>query len=271
MRYYYCKGRADQILHYARSAVGLRTLAIITVGDDPASEAYVRGKLNDAAKSRIDTIHIKFSKDTKYSTVKATIDWLNSNRDVNGIILQLPTTFTKSDEKQLANCVHYRKDVDGLAPSSKYKPCTALGVMDIIHQNIVSIRGLRVLVIGRSKLAGEPIAQMCLAEDATVTIAHSCTKNLNELLAQNDIIISAAGRPRLVNLQLCKQAKLVVDVGINRVDGKLVGDCYNMDDTGSGTIVTPVPGGVGLMTRAMLMANVTEIDILECDRRIMNL
>ncbi len=262
MKYYYCKELANDVLDEIREKVKRHdkkpTLAILTIGHDPASEVYVRGKLNDASRCNIHTMHISFDDGIHPIRVDDEIKRLNKCKQISGIIVQQPMPFDKETSECIIERVSPFKDVDGLHADSAFTPCTALGVMKIIHEAIGDITGYNVLVIGRSKLAGEPIAKLALKNNATVTVAHSYTRHLDCMLPHYDVIISAAGIPNLVNLELCTNAKLVIDVGINHVDGKLCGDCYNMHDTGDGTLVTPVPGGVGLMTRAMLMKNVSD-------------
>ncbi len=257
MQYYKCDQQAHALLERIKKQeiATSPTLAIISVGSDPASEAYVRGKIKDAEYCDFKTIHISFGANERFNNVVHAVEELNKRADIYGIIVQQPLPYSPDRVASIISRIAPEKDVDGLTKNSPFVPCTAMGVMDIINTTVHDISGKMVLVIGRSKLAGKPIAEMALAQNATVTIAHSKTRNLNDLLPLYDIIVTAVGQRNLVDLQLCKQAELVVDVGITRADGKLWGDCYNMDNTGDGTIVTPVPGGVGLMTRAMLMRN----------------
>ena len=150
------------------------------------------------------------------------------------------------------------KDVDGLHRDSKFSPCTPEGIMYILQKEIGDLEGKTALIIGRGKLVGKPLFDMLLQANCTVTMAHSKTKDLESMLQSYDIIIVAAGKPKLVDLSKCN-AQIVVDVGVNRVDGKLCGDCYNFNETSnSDMLVTPVPKGIGLMTRAMLIKHIAE-------------
>jgi methylenetetrahydrofolate dehydrogenase (NADP+)/methenyltetrahydrofolate cyclohydrolase len=173
-----------------------------------------------------------------------------------GIIIQLPLP-KGWDEEYFTNLVPPTLDVDGFVRDSRFKPCTPEGIIYLLKQEIGDLTGKTALIVGRGKLVGEPIVKMLLDEDCTVTIAHSKTKNLHGLLGMHhDIVISAVGRPKLINL-LWTSANVVIDVGVNRDEnGKLCGDCYEV--SGSDTKVTPVPKGIGLMTRAMLMKHMIE-------------
>jgi methylenetetrahydrofolate dehydrogenase (NADP+)/methenyltetrahydrofolate cyclohydrolase len=150
--------------------------------------------------------------------------------------------------------------VDGFLPTSKFKPCTPEGIMYVLEKELGDLTGMNALVIGRGKLVGKPVAQMLLDADCTVTIAHSKTEFLEGLLYPSDIIISAVGKPNTVNLYECGHAKVVIDVGVNRdANGKLCGDCFNFGEVYREMGVTPVPKGIGLMTRAMLMKHMGEV------------
>lgn len=250
MKYIDCKAYAQDILDGVRAVPHKKTLRILTMGNDPASASYVKGKIKDCEYCGIPYQHI-------IAESEGQLLWYifegNSNDDVGGMIVQLPLP-KGVDEKRYTEAVRIDKDVDGFKAGSPYKPCTPEGIMYLLRKQIKDLTGLRALVIGRGKLVGEPIAKMLLEADCTVTIAHSKTKNLDELLACNDIIVAAAGKARLVDLMKCKSTAVVIDVGVNRnSEGKLCGDCYNFFESDGGLSVTPVPGGIGLMTRAMLM------------------
>ena len=260
MQYIDCKKYANEILEQVKNTNDKKKLVILTVGEDPASQSYVKGKIKDCEYCGIPYEHIKIE-DSQYSHNELLVYIENSNCDdsVGGIIVQLPLP-KWMDEQYYTNAVRVDKDVDGFKDNSPFKPCTPEGIMYILEKELGDLTGLNALVIGRGKLVGEPISKMLLDANCTVTIAHSKTKNLDYILPNYDIIISAAGKPNLVNLEMCN-AKVVIDVGVNRDEnGKLCGDCYNFrTDYCYGTKVTPVPGGIGLMTRAMLMKHVAKI------------
>ena len=255
MKYIDCKSYAQEILDEVKAVPNKKELCILTLGDDIASQSYVKGKIKDCNYCGIPYSHIKASNEIEleYNIFKA-----NSDNAVGGIIVQLPLP-DGINEQYLTNKVDTKKDVDGFKDDSRFSPCTPEGIMYILHKEIGDLTGKTALVIGRGKLVGEPIAKMLLDENCTVTVAHSKTKNLDYILPNYEIIISAVGKPRLVNLEMCN-AQIVIDVGINRDEnGKLCGDCYNFrDDYCHGTKVTPVPGGIGLMTRAMLMKHMVD-------------
>ena len=228
----------------------------MTVGEDPASKSYVKGKIKDCEYCGIPYEHVQCVDDT----LAWNIHKANCNDDVSGIIVQLPLP-KYMDEQFYTDQVLITKDVDGFKHNSPFKPCTPEGIMYILEKELGDLTGKTALVIGRGKLVGEPITKMLIDANCTVTVAHSKTTNLHGLLGlHHDIIITAVGKPNLVNLKWCS-ADVVIDVGVNRDEnGKLCGDCYNFDpDDGSNMKVTPVPGGIGLMTRAMLMKHVARI------------
>lgn len=254
MQYIDCQKYAQSILDEVKAIANKKTLAILTVGNNPASQSYVKGKIKDCERCGIPYKHITLD-DDEYEQWKLNthISRCNFDPEIGGIIVQLPLP-AGWDEDSFVNKVVGRKDVDGFVWDSHFKPCTPEGIMYLLHQELGDLTGKNALVIGRGKLVGKPIVQMLLDENCTVTIAHSKTYNLNELLLRNDIIISAAGKAGLIDLKNCR-AEVVIDVGVNRDEnGKLCGDCYNFDpNDGSDMKVTPVPKGIGLMTRAMLM------------------
>lgn len=260
MQYIDCKKYADEILEQVKAVPNKKALTIITVGDNPASESYVKGKIKDCEYCGIPCNHIKievtdFAKCELYSEIECA----NLDPDVNGIIIQMPLPKIV-DDKHFFDQVRLDKDVDGFKDNSPFLPCTPEGIMYILKKELGDLVGLNVLVIGRGKLVGEPLAKMLLDEDCTVTIAHSKTKNLEYMIPNYEVIISAAGKQNLVDLKMCN-AKVVIDAGVNRdSNGKLCGDCYNFDENFNNNLkVTSVPGGVGLMTRAMLMKHVAKI------------
>lgn len=255
MQYIDCKKYANEILEEVKDIPNKKTLTILTVGDNPASLSYVKGKIKDCEYCGIPYKHIKCVDDD----LAWNIHVANNDDNVGGIIVQLPLP-NSMDEKFYTDQVLITKDVDGFKHNSPFQPCTPEGIMYILDNEIGDLTGKRALVIGRGKLVGEPIAKMLLDANCTVTVAHSKTQDLNWELQNADIIISAVGRPKTVDLGWCWNAEIVIDVGVNRDEnGKLCGDCYNFMDTGDGIKVTSVPGGIGLMTRAMLMKHIGDI------------
>lgn len=251
-----CKQYAQEILDEVKNTPYKKILMILTMANDHASESYIRGKINDCIYCGIPFMPIIVEHD-KY--LAEFINEGNSDPNVAGIIVQLPLP-EGVDETPYIMSVTPSKDVDGFTPNSPFKPCTPEGIMYVLNKETTLV-GKRVLVIGRGKLVGRPLVPMLLDADCTVTIAHSKTTNLDALMEQNDIIISAVGKPKFIDLKKCK-AEIVIDVGVNRDEnGKLCGDCYNFEDTGLGMKVTSVPGGIGLMTRAMLMRHVARVGI----------
>lgn len=252
MQYIDCKQYAQEILDSVKAVPDKKKLVILTVGDDPASQSYVKGKIKDCEYCGIPCEHIKLPNEESSRTALAMhIALANECEFVGGIIVQLPLP-EGFDEELYTSMVRFDKDVDGFHPKSPFKPCTPEGIMYLLHKEMGDLAGKKALVIGRGKLVGEPIAKMLLDADCTVTVAHSKTEYLTWHLMNADIIISAVGKPETVDLNWCLDADVIIDVGVNRnEEGKLCGDCYGHID--NGLRVTPVPNGVGLMTRAMLM------------------
>ena len=253
-----CAKYANEILEQVKATPNKKKLAILTVGNNPASASYVKGKIKDCEYCGIPYQHIMIG-DTPSagSELFTEINLLNADDSVGGIIVQLP--LPNLPESFYVDQVRIDKDVDGFRENSPFKPCTPEGIMYILEKELGDLTGLNALVIGRGKLVGEPVAKMLLDANCTVTVAHSKTKNLNDLIWRNDIIISAVGKSDFLDLNMCS-AKIVIDVGVNRDEhGKLCGDCYNFIDFNYGMKVTTVPGGIGLMTRAMLMKHVARI------------
>jgi len=240
-------------------------LAVILVGEHPASVIYVQNKKKAAASVGIDVDVYQLPYTEKQENVLKLIDELNHSKSVNGILLQLPVP-DHLNATELINAIDYRKDVDGLNPINVGKmvcqlpamiPCTPLACVYLIKQAVSDLTGMHAVVIGRSNLVGRPLTQLLLQEDCTVTQAHSKTKNLAQICQNADIIVSAAGKVGLVNRDMVKEGAVVIDVGINRLDdGKITGDVLFLDMMNRASAVTPVPGGVGPMTVAMLLWNV---------------
>lgn len=245
-----CKSYAQEILDSVKAIPEKKTLVIISMGDDPASKSYIKGKIKDCEYCGIPYRHeIAVDRTDLYQYISAN----NCDNSVGGIIIQLPLPDGINPDVY-TDAVLSTKDVDGFKDNSPFEPCTPEGIMYLLKKEIGDLTGLKALVIGRGKLVGIPMIANLIAVNCTVTIAHSKTRNLEKLLPHYDIIISAVGKAGLVDLKKCR-AKIVIDAGVNRDEhGKLCGDCYNFDPAdGSDMKVTPVPGGVGLMTRAMLM------------------
>lgn len=252
-----CKKYADELLNRVSQVPNKGDLLIVTTGHDPASEAYVKGKMKDAERCGI-TARKVVVRDQE--VLKTAVRIGNEMPDIGGIIIQLPLT-SDFDENECVNLVDIEKDVDGFRAGSPFLPCTPEGIMYVLKKELGDLTGKTALVIGRGKLVGEPIARLLVDADCTVTIAHSKTENLQGMLERHeyDIIICAAGVPRLVNLMRC-YARIVIDAGISVLDGKLCGDCYNFYENYKRNMkVATIPNGIGLMTRAMLMAHVARI------------
>ena len=239
-------------------------LATILVGDDPASEVYVRMKRNDSAEVGIESFHHEPGADVSEQALGELILGLNANPSVHGILLQLPLP-THLDQATLVPLIDPGKDVDGLTPMNAgllaqdqlgaMVPCTPAGVMELLREAEVDLDGARAVVIGRSILVGKPLVQLLLASNATVTQCHSHTRELAEICREADVIVAAVGRPGLVTADMVSEGTVVIDVGTNRTDDGLVGDVDFEGVRGKARAITPVPGGVGPMTRAMLLVN----------------
>ena len=242
-------------------------LAVILVGENPASQVYVRGKINDCAQCGIESRSINLPADTTQETLLAEVKKLADDPAVHGILVQLPLP-EQIDEKAVIDAIPPEKDVDGFSPINVgrmqigepcYLPCTPAGCIRMIESTGTEIAGKNAVVIGRSNIVGKPAALLLLAKNATVTICHSKTKNLKEVCAAADILVAAVGREGFVTGDMVKPGAVVIDVGINRgADGKLHGDVNFAEAGEKAGYITPVPGGVGPMTRAMLMLNTVE-------------
>jgi methylenetetrahydrofolate dehydrogenase (NADP+)/methenyltetrahydrofolate cyclohydrolase len=264
-----CKKYATDILESVRSTpyegVVNPHLMIISTNDNPASQAYIKGKVKDCESVGI-TPWVCEAK--TYQEALSLIFHGNTHPLVTGIIVELPLP-NDWDEQRLLNEIYPWKDVDGLGEKSEFKPCTAEAIMYLLKKELGDLTGLDATVIGRGKLVGKPVAQMLLDADCTVTVVHSKTKFMFDHLSNADIIISAVGKPNTTDLCSCFNAEVIVDAGVSRnKDGKLVGDCYNFelseeDDEAWLPAVTPVTNGIGLLTRAILMAHVKRVNVWE--------
>lgn len=237
-------------------------LVVIQVGDNPASTTYVKNKVKACEEVGINSEVIKLG-NTFEAMLYHVIEKLNSNKTVDGILVQMPLP-SHIDEKEVVARIDPNKDVDGLHPVNVGKlytgqyglvPCTPLGIMEILREAEVELSGKRAVVIGRSQLVGMPVAKLLMDKNCTVTVCHSKTENIEKICSEADILIAAVGVPKLVKRDWVKEGAVVIDVGINRVDGKLVGDVDFDDVMGKAGVITPVPKGVGAMTVAMLMFN----------------
>jgi len=237
-------------------------LAVITIGDDEASKVYVKNKKRACEYVGISFLHFDYVENVKEQVVIDKIKELNEDNSVNGILLQLPIPKNYNVEKIL-NTINPIKDVDGLTKENMGKqlsecdgmiPCTPKGIIKILDSNNVNLEGKHVVVVGRSNLVGKPVALECLKRNATVTICHSKTENLSFYTKQADILIVATGNKWLIDESMVKKDSIVIDVGINKEDGKLYGDVNpNIESVSKSS--TPVPGGVGPMTVYMLLEN----------------
>ena len=254
MQYINCQKYAQEILDEVKAIPDKKKLIIFTAGDNPASASYVKGKIKDCEYCGVPYEHIKVQTQDELATL---IKRKCMTPTTGGIIIQLPLP-DGWNEEYFTNLVPPILDVDGFVKGSHFKPCTPEGIIYLLKKELGDLTGKTALVIGRGKLVGEPVVKMLIDANCTVTVAHSKTKDLHGLLGlHHDIVIAAVGKPKFINLKWCS-ANVVIDVGVNRNEnGKLCGDCYNFDpDDDSDMKVAPVPGGIGLLTRAMLMKHV---------------
>ena len=239
-------------------------LAVILIGEDPASMVYVSNKEKTCSKLGIKSFMYRLPDSTTEEELLLLIDELNNNSEVDGILLQHPVP-NHIDEMKAFNRISPDKDVDGFSVINRGKlaigedafvACTPMGVIRMLKHENIEIAGKHCVIIGRSNIVGKPLYELMLKENATVTICHSKTENLSEICKTADILVAALGKPNFVTADMVKDEAIVIDVGINRVDGKLVGDVNFEDVSKKASLLTPVPGGVGPMTIAMLMENV---------------
>jgi methylenetetrahydrofolate dehydrogenase (NADP+) / methenyltetrahydrofolate cyclohydrolase len=238
-------------------------LATILVGDDPASAMYVRMKREDCEQVGIESFHHEPGADVSQEELAELIDSLNADERVHGILLQLPLP-AGLDQDPLISAIDPAKDVDGLTPANAgllfqdregLVPCTPAGVLELLAEAGAELEGARAVVIGRSILVGKPVAQLLLAANATVTHCHSRTRDLPAVCREADVLVAAAGSPRLVTAEMVREGAVVIDVGTNRGEDGTVGDVDFDSVKDVAGAITPVPGGVGPMTRAMLLSN----------------
>lgn len=239
-------------------------LAVVIVGDDPASRVYVNNKKKACEFCGIKSFEYALPADCPEEQLLELVDTLNADSTVNGILVQLPLP-AHLDEKRVIERISPLKDVDAFHESNvgkimignySFLPCTPAGCMELIHSTGIDVAGKECVVIGRSNIVGKPMAMLLLHENGTVTVCHSKTKNLAEVCRRADILVAAVGRPNFVTADMVKEGAVVIDVGINRLEnGKLCGDVKFDEVSEKAGWITPVPGGVGPMTIAMLMRN----------------
>lgn len=242
-------------------------LAVIQVGDDPASSIYVNNKKKACEYVGIDSVSYELPGDTSEEELLALISRLNQDGRVNGILVQLPLP-EHIDEETVITAISPDKDVDGFHTESAgrllvgkmgFLPCTPAGIIQLIRRSGYSVEGKECVVIGRSNIVGKPLAVLLLRENGTVTVAHSKTENLKEVASRADILVAAVGKPKFITADYVKEGAVVIDVGIHRMeDRKMCGDVDFDNVCEKAAAITPVPGGVGPMTIAMLMANCVE-------------
>jgi len=239
-------------------------LAVILAGNDAASAVYVKNKITACAETGVQSFEIKFNENVSESALIDEIERLNNDKNVDGILVQLPLP-CHINEDAVLNKISYKKDVDGFSSvnagnlmlgNPSLRPCTPSGVMELIKDSKADIAGKVAVIVGRSNTVGKPLMMMLLEKNATVIICHSKTKDLGNFTKMADILVVAAGKKHLITGNMLKDNAIVIDVGINSVDGKLYGDVDYYSSLKSAGFITPVPGGVGPMTIAMLLKNV---------------
>jgi len=256
----------------ALAARGVRPgLAVILVGEDPASTVYVRNKVKDCEESGIRSVLDRLPADTSEAALLARVRELNADPSIHGVLVQLPLS-AQIDERLVIETIAPQKDVDGFHASNagalmigtpRFRPCTPYGVMKLLEAAGVKLAGAEAVVVGRSNIVGKPQAMLLLQEHATVTICHSRTRDLASHTRRADVLVAAVGRARMITGDMIKPGAVVIDVGMNRIpDGPDAGRlCGDVDFDGARKVagaITPVPGGVGPMTRAMLLVNTIE-------------
>lgn len=243
-------------------------LAVILVGEDPASQIYVRNKQKTAQKIGIESLVIELPADVSEENLIEHIHILNEDKNINAILVQLPLP-KHINSNRVIEKIDPLKDVDGFHPINAGKlaigqmpysyPCTPKGIMKLLDSYNIKLEGLNAVVVGRSNIVGKPLAQMLLNNNTTVTIAHSKTKNLPDITKNADIVFTAIGKSNFLTAEMVKENAIIVDVGINRINNKLTGDVDFKSVEPKASFITPVPGGVGPMTIAMLMENTFEL------------
>ena len=259
---------AAQVVSLKEQYGRVPSLVVILVGENPASQSYVRGKIKACAECGFDSRLITMPESVSEEELLAEIHKLNAEEGVDGVLVQLPLP-KHIDEEKVIDTIALEKDVDGFHPLNVANmwlgkpcilPCTPKGVMRMIEECGFNVAGSNAVVVGRSNIVGKPMAKLLLDANATVTIAHSRTKNLAEVTSKADILIAAVGRARMITADMVKPGAIVIDVGVNRdaETGKLCGDVDFANVVDKAAHITPVPGGVGPMTITMLMGNTIE-------------
>lgn len=251
-------------------------LAVVIVGNDPASRVYVNSKKKACEEIGIQSFEYALDERTKEEELISLIQELNRDDKVNGILVQLPLPKHINEEKIILT-IDSSKDVDAFHPENvgrlmtgnpQFLPCTPAGVMELIKESGIEIAGKECVIVGRSNIVGKPQSMLLLAEHGTVTICHSRTKNLEEVIRRADILVAAVGRPEMIKGSSIKPGAVVIDVGINRLESKkLVGDVEYESASEVAAAITPVPGGVGPMTIAMLMKNTVRAAIAQAEKK----
>ncbi|MFA6308425.1 MAG: bifunctional methylenetetrahydrofolate dehydrogenase/methenyltetrahydrofolate cyclohydrolase FolD [Clostridia bacterium] len=246
-------------------------LAVIIVGEDPASKIYVKRKKCDCEEIGIESFEYSLPEDTSEKDLIELIERLNVDSKVNGILVQLPLPKHIKEDKVICS-INPGKDADCFHPMNVgrlstgrplFLPCTPAGIIELIRTTGIDISGKECVVVGRSNIVGKPTAMMLLALNGTVTVCHSKTKNLKEVCKRGDIVVAAIGKAEFINENYIKEGAIVIDVGMNRLDDRLVGDVEFESVSKVASFITPVPGGVGPMTRAILMKNTVLAAILQ--------
>ncbi|WP_010249696.1 bifunctional methylenetetrahydrofolate dehydrogenase/methenyltetrahydrofolate cyclohydrolase FolD [Acetivibrio cellulolyticus] len=251
-------------------------LAVVIVGNDPASRVYVNSKKKACEEIGIESFEYALDENVKEAELLDLIQKLNNDDKVNGILVQLPLPKHINEEKIIL-AISSSKDVDAFHPENvgrlmtgnpQFLPCTPAGVMELIKESGIEIAGKECVIVGRSNIVGKPQSMLLLAEHGTVTICHSKTKNIEEVIKRADILVAAVGRPEMIKGNSIKPGAVVIDVGINRLENKkLVGDVEYESASQVASAITPVPGGVGPMTIAMLMKNTVRAAIAQAERK----
>lgn len=258
----------ERVLEYTKKGYRLPHLVVILVGNNPASKSYVAGKEKACNEIGIKSTIVRLDENISEEELLKKINEINNDKDIDGLLVQLPLP-KHIDESKVINSISIDKDVDGFHPLNVAKlhlgekcilPCTPKGIITMLKNADVEIKGKKAVVVGRSNIVGKPIAQLLLDNNATVTICHSKTKDLKAELLEADIVIAAIGRPKFITADMIKEGAVVIDVGVNRLDnGKLCGDTDYDNILKKASVITPVPGGVGPMTITSLMENTLEI------------
>ena len=256
-------GVAAEVKEFEAEAGRTPALATVIVGDDPASKIYVEMKHRACEEAGMRSVHHGLAAETSEAELLKLVGALNDDGDIDGILVQLPLP-DQLDEIRVVSEIDTGKDVDGLSPTSAgllahgapgLVPCTPAGVMELLRRERVELEGAEAVVVGRSKLVGVPIARLLLLANATVTSCHSRTRDLPAVCRRADVLVAAAGAPRLLGADAVKPGAVVIDVGVNRGEDGLCGDVDHEAVAEVAAAITPVPGGVGPMTIAMLLVN----------------